>query len=211
MSRDLSLVTIDNIGKDVVYPFFAVELKFDGSKVLRLWTGTGSLTLEDGTVWYGAGSLLGISSIEETSEMSVRGATITLSGIPSEVISLALREPYQGRVCNIYFGTFSYGNLLQQDGAFILLQDGSRIELQTGETGFNSIFSGYMDQMSIEDSAETCNVEVTVENKLIDLERARVARFTSGYQKSVYPSDRGLDFIEGMQDKPLTWGKKSAS
>ena len=211
MSRDLDPSTIKAISEDVVYPFFAVELKFDGNNILRFWTGQGLLTLPDGTEWYGAGSLLGISSIEETSEMSVRGATVTLSGIPSEVLSLALSEPYQGRVCNIYFGTFSAGNLLQQDGTFILLQDGSRIELQTGEAGFNNIFSGYMDQMNIEDGPETCTVEVTVENKLIDLERQRVARFTSGYQTSVYPNDEGLEFLEDMQDRPLTWGKKSAS
>ena len=65
--------------------------------------------------------------------------------------------------------------------------------------------------MNIEDGPETSTIELKVENRLIDLERARVARFTSAYQKSVYPSDRGLDFLEDMQDKPLTWGKKSAS
>jgi hypothetical protein len=47
-----------------------------------------------------------------------------------------------------------------------------------------------------------------VENRLVDLERARVARFTSGYQKSVYPTDLGLDFIEDMQDKETLWGRK---
>jgi len=198
MSRDLTPTTIAALDDAVVYPFFAVELKFDEGtfvpigqtepveKILRFWTGQGLLILPDLTEWYGVGSLLGISSIEETSEMSVRGATITLSGIPSEVISLALSEPYQGRVCNIYFGV-------------------------KGENVFNNIFSGYMDQMNIEDGPETCTVEVTVENKLIDLERQRVARFTSGYQKSVYPNDKGLEFIEDMQDRPLTWGKKSAS
>jgi len=223
MSRDLDPSIIKSISQEVVRPFFAVELKFDDGtfvpigqtdpieKVIRLWTGQGLLTLDDGTQWYGAGSLLGISSIEETSEMSVRGATVTLSGIPSEVLSLALSEPYQGRVCNIYFGTFSSGSLLKETGNYILLQDGSRINVETGETGFNNIFSGYMDQMNIEDGPETCTIEVTVENKLIDLERQRVARFTSGYQTSVYRNDKGLEFIEDMQNRPLTWGKKSAS
>jgi hypothetical protein len=210
MTRDLSTNTLDNIEKDVVYPFFAVELKFDSNPV-RVWTGQGLLTLEDGSEWVGSGQLLNISSIEETQEMSVRGATLTMSGIPSELLSLALSEPYQGRVCNIYFGTFSEkGNLLQQDGAFILLQDGSRIELQTGETGFNELFSGYMDQMNIEDGAESATIEMRVENKLVDLERARVARFTSGYQKSVYAGDLGLDFIEDLQDKEIVWGRSSS-
>lgn len=208
MSRSLDPTTIENINKNVVHPFNAIELKFDGDNVLRLWTGIGTLTLADGTEWVGAGTLLSISDIEETAEMAVKGATISLSGIPSEVISLALSEPYQGRVCNIYFGTFSEeGSLLKEDSDFILLQDGSQILVDTGEKGFNEIFSGYMDQMNIEESAETSTIEVTVENKLVDLERARVARFTSGYQKSIYPNDLGLDFVESLQDQNLSWGR----
>jgi len=184
MSRDLTPTTLAAIDDDVVYPFFAVELMFD-SEVLRMWTGQG--TFNDGVNdWVGAGNLLAISDIEETAEMSVRGATLTLSGVPSEILSLALSEPYQGRVCNIYFGI-------------------------SGENIFNQLFSGYMDQMNIEDGPETSTIELKVENRLIDLERARVARFTSAYQKSVYPDDKGLEFLEDMQDKPLTWGKKSAS
>ena len=184
MSRDLTPTTLAAIDDDVVYPFFAVELMFD-SEVLRMWTGQG--TFNDGVNdWVGAGNLLAISDIEETAEMSVRGATLTLSGVPSEILSLALSEPYQGRVCNIYFGI-------------------------SGENIFNQLFSGYMDQMNIEDGPETSTIELKVENRLIDLERARVARFTSAYQKSVYPYDKGLEFLEDMQDKPLTWGKKSAS
>jgi len=211
MSRDLSDNTIDNISQDVVYPFFATELKFDGDNTLRLWTGQGTLVLEDGTSWVGTGNLLNISAIEETSELAVKGATLTLSGVPSEVLSLALSEPYQGRVCNIYFGTFSQGSILQESSSYILLQDGSRINLETTDKGFNEIFSGYMDQMNIEESGETSTIQLLVENKLVDLERARVARFTSGYQKSIYAGDLGLDFVEDLQDKQISWGRKSGT
>lgn len=207
MTRDLSTVTIENIDSDVVYPFFAVELQFDGANTLRMWTGQGTLVLQDGTEWVGLGTLLNISSIEETSEMAVKGASITLTGVPSAVLSLALSQPYQGRVCNIYFGTFSTGAILQEGGSYILLQDGSKINLQDGSAGFNQVFSGYMDQMNIQENADTSTIELLVENKLVDLERARVARFTSGYQKSIYPSDLGLDFLEDLQDKQIPWGR----
>ena len=207
MSRDLDPSTLKAISQDVVRPFFAVELKFDGDEVLRMWTGQGTLVLDDGTQWIGAGNLLDISSIEETAEMAVKGATITLSGVPSEVLSLALSEPYQGRVCNIYFGTFSSGSLLKETGNYILLQDGSRINVETGEKGFNQLFSGYMDQMNIDDSAETSTIELKVENRLIDLERARVARYTKYYQKSVYPNDDGLNFVEDLQNRKVPWGR----
>jgi len=189
MTRALTTTTITNINSNTVYPFFAVELKFDGNQTLRMWTGAGTLTLADTTEWFGAGTLLNISSVEETSEIAAKGADITLSAIPSEVLALALSEPYQGRECNIYFGTFNDANQT------------------TAPTNFNEIFSGYMDQMNISEAVDTTTIELKVENKLIDLERARVARFTSAYQKSKFPTDTGLDFIESMQDKKINWGK----
>lgn len=207
MSRDLDPDTIKAISQDVVHPFFAVELKFDGDETLRMWTGQGTLVLNDGTQWVGTGNLLDISSIEETAEMAVKGATLTLSGVPSEILSLALSEPYQGRVCNIYFGTFSSGSLLKETGNYILLQDGSRINLETGEKGFNQLFSGYMDQMNIDDGGETSTIELKVENRLVDLERARVSRYTKFYQQSVYPDDEGLNFVEDLQTRKVPWGR----
>ena len=206
MSRDLNPDTIQSISENVVYPFFAVELQFDGN-IVRMWTGQGTLVLADNSEWVGLGQLLSISAIEETSEMSVKGASISLSGIPSELLSLALSEPYQGRIAKIYFGTFLQGSILQESSYYILLQDGSRINLEDMSANLNELFSGYMDQMNIEEAGDTATIEMMVENKLIDLERARVARFTSGYQKSVYPGDLGMDFIEDLQDKRISWGR----
>ena len=207
MSRDLDPRTTQAISQEVVHPFFAVELKFDGDETLRMWTGHGTLVLDDGTQWVGTGNLLCISSVEETAEMAVKGATITLSGVSSEVLSLALSEPYQGRVCNIYFGTFAKGSLLKESASYILLQDGSRINLEAGERGFNQLFSGYMDQMNIDDGPETSTIELKVENRLIDLERARVSRYTKFYQQSVYPDDKGFDFVEDLQTRKVPWGR----
>jgi hypothetical protein len=181
--------------------------------VLRMWTGVGTLVY-DGVEWFGTGNLLNISSVEETTEISAKGATVTLSGVPSEVISLALSEPYQGRICKIYFGMFSKGSMLDESGNYILLEDGGKIYLDNPQTNFNDlteIFSGYMDQMNISEGPDASTIELAVENKLVDLERSRVRRFTSAYQKSVYPNDLGLDFVEDLQDKDITWGRKSGS
>jgi len=204
-TRDISTAIQNNLEDDVVYPFFAIELEFD-SGPLRLWTGVGTLVFE-GVSYTGTGNLLDVSSIEETTEIAVRGATITLSGMPSEVISLALQSPYQGRVCKIYFGMFSKGSLQKEDGAYILLEDGGKIQLELQETGLTQIFSGYMDEMNIDEGPDSGTIELKVENKLIDLERARTRRYTSEYQKSVYPGDLGLDFVESLQDKKVVWGR----
>tara|TARA_S200002703_G_C3757928_1_gene233256 strand:+ start:399 stop:1085 length:687 start_codon:yes stop_codon:yes gene_type:complete len=207
-TRDLPEQLVESLDDSVFYPFFAVELLFDGDETLRLWTGVGTLVFQ-GLSWFGTGSLLQIDSVEETSEISAKGASVTFSGVPSEVLSLALSEPYQGRKANIYFGNFTGAKLLQENSSYILLQDGSKIELSSKQSPtLIEIFSGYMDQMTIEETGQTSTVELTIENKLVDLERARVARFTSEHQKSIYPQDRGLDFIEGLQDKDIVWGRK---
>jgi len=210
MSRDLATDIITALDDDVIYPFFAIELLFDGDNTLRLWTGLGTLT-HNSQEWVGTGTLLNISTVEEASEIAVKGATVTLSGIPSSVISLALSQPYQGRVCNLYFGMFTVNKLLQQSDDYILMQTGSKILLQTDQTSISNIFSGYMDQMNILETPSTSTIELVVENRLIDLQRARIARFTSEYQKSIYPSDLGLDFVEDLQDKDISWGRSSGS
>ena len=208
MSRTLSTAVEEAIQQDVVYPFFAVELVFDTPNTLRLWTGLGTLIYE-GNEWFGTGNMLDVSTVEETMQIAASGLSLTLSGVPSEVVSLALQEPYQGRICNVYFGMFAYGALQQEDEAYILMQDGAKIGLELRETGVTEIFTGYMDQMEITEDPETSTIRLSVENKLIDLERQRVARYTSEYQKSLYPLDRGLEFVESIQDLKLTWGRSA--
>lgn len=182
-TRDITTVLENALDDEVVKPFFAIEMFFDGDTV-RAWTGVGDATI-DGNTYSGTGRLLDISQIEETSELAARGATVQLTGVDSSLLSLAIQTPYQGRVCNIYFGIASgttYSNLTQ-------------------------IFSGYMDEMNISEGPETATIELKVENRLIDLERQRIRRYSSEYQKSQYPGDKGFDFVEAIQGKPVLWGR----
>lgn len=189
MSRDLPTDFITELTSDVVYPFFAVELDF-ASGPLYFWTGYGDLLI-DGITYIGVGNLVSISSVEETTEIEARGATITMTGIPSSFLSLALQEPYQGRECNIYFGL----SLSNESSTRYLIE----------------IFSGELDQMNISESADSATIAVTVENALIRLERPTIRRFTSEDQKSRFPSDTGLRFVAGLQDKEIFWGRKAST
>ena len=184
MSRSLTTALSNALDDEVVYPFFAIDLYFQ-SETVYLWTGYGELVVGAKT-YLGAGTLLNISSVEETTEIEAKGATITLSGIPSTILSLALDEPYQGRECRIYFGVTS------------------------SPSDYVEIFSGELDQMNIVEEAESCTISVTAENVLIKLERPVVRRFTDQDQKSRYPSDRGLEYIASLQDKEIFWGRKAA-
>jgi hypothetical protein len=220
MSRELPANLAANLDDSVIYPFFAIDMLFDTTPI-RSWTGLGNISY-GGNEYIGTGNLLNFSSVEETTEISVKGATVSLSGIPSDLLSLALATPYQGRVCNIYFGMITRTTSPSYAAAGLepsLVADFSNmyyyyLEIPEPEIltyDFTPIFSGYMDQMNIEEGPETCSIELKVENKLIDLERARVARFTSGFQKSLFPDDLGLDFVESLQDRPISWGKATKS
>lgn len=185
MSRDIPTSLFNALDDAVVYPFFAVDLDFD-SGPLYIWTGYGDLTIGSKT-YIGAGQLINISSVEETTEMEAKGATLTMSGIPSSFLSLALQEPYQGRECRIYFG------------------------MTDNPSDYIEIFSGELDQMNISEEASTATIAVTVENALIRLERPIVRRFTNEDQKSRFPTDTGLRFIAGLQDKEIFWGRKAST
>lgn len=204
-TRSLTPVFEAALDDKVFRPFYTVQLDFDEGTV-RFWTGIGTLVL-GGASYAGAGNLLDISVVDETSDLSARGMELTLSGISSDVLPRALTSPYQGRKCTVGFGAFSANSgLLKQDGDYILLQDGSKILLELTLGGLNTVFVGYMDMMDIKDAGDSATIILKVENKMITLERARIARYNSGYQKSIYPNDLGLDYVESLQEQELTWG-----
>jgi hypothetical protein len=163
--------------------FFAVEAFFDSGAV-RLWTGFGEIQI-GGEEFIGAGNLLGLSEIHEGSDIEARGARISLSGIPAELLGLALNEPYQNRELRIYVGT---------------LDNGMQAHL---------LSRGRIDTMTIQDGGETAAISLTVENRLIDLDRTRIRRYTAEDQKALFPGDTGLDYVAALQGKPLTWGRPS--
>lgn len=208
MSREIGTGIATALEATEVQPFFGVQLYLD-SESLFFWTGLGDLEV-GGITYVGTGQFLKISEMEETAEIAARGATITLSGIPSELISLALSEPYQGRICKILFGAIDANRiyLLQEDGSYVLREDGGRIDITTGEvTPVVELFTGYIDQMIIDEGPETATIALNIESRLIDLERARTLRFTDQSQKSRFPNDRGLEFVEDLQDKQFNWGR----
>lgn len=205
MSRELAPLVKEELSSPILEPFFTVELDFDAGP-LYMWTGYGNLTIGDKT-YLGAGQVLNISSVSETTEMEAKGATITVSGIPSSFLSLALQEPYQGRECRIFFAIVVNEKLLQENGGLMLTEAGDIIITEASGIKLTEIFSGELDQMNIEENADTSVISVTAENVLIKLDRPVVRRFTNEDQKSRFPDDKGLEYVAGLQDKDILWGR----
>lgn len=183
--RDLTSAMQTEVGKTEVAPFLMFEGEFINGKV-RIWSGYGAL-IWNGFEWSGTGTLIQISSVTETNETSANGITVTLSGIPSELISLALAEVKQGASGKVYLGLLEGQNVINDP---ILL------------------FSGKLDVPTISDDGETAVITISYESRLIDLERPRVNRYTPEDQKRLFPGDLGLDYVPSIQDKKITWGTK---
>lgn len=182
-TRDVTTPVLNALDDSVVEPFFAIDIDFDTAPVY-IWNGYGNLTIGSKT-YLGAGELLSLSEVQETTEMEARGASISMTGIPSQYISAALSQPYHGRACRIYFG--------------IVGSPGTYVE----------VFSGELDQMNILESNDSATIQITAENVLIRLERPVVRRFTDQDQKLRYPGDLGLEFVASLQDKDILWGRSA--
>lgn len=180
MSRTIPSAILTALAQESVELFYAIELSFSSSTV-RLWTGFGNRVI-DGQTYIGAGTLLSISGIEEVADLSAKGVTLTLSGIDATLVSAALQEPYQGRSARILFGA-------------------------TDVNDFVEVFSGLMDVMTIQEDGTTAKIELTVESKLVTLQRPNVRRYTSESHKLRYPSDTFFDYVEQLQDKEIAWGR----
>ncbi len=184
MTRDITTALRDEMVARVNMPIGFFEGLFD-SGALRLWTGYGPIQW-NGVEWTGAGNLIGLSELTESQELRAIGATATLSGIPAEIISLALAEDYQGRRCNCYIGAMSNGQIVPDP---VLL------------------FGGTADVMEIDEAGEFASIAVTIESRLIDLERPREHRYEHEDQIAQYPGDLGLEYVSSIQDQPIIWGR----
>jgi len=192
MSRNISAQMQAVSTADVVRPLMFVEADFDTEDggTLNFWSGYGQINY-GGKLYVGAGNLLSIGTIAESTDLTASGARVVLSGIVEPLISKARDADYQGRQLVIKLGA------MDDQGEIIA----SPVE----------IFSGFMDVMTISDSGETASIGVAVENRMIEFDRTRVRRFTAEDQKIDYPNDKGLEYVAEIQEKSIVWGDKKAN
>jgi len=189
------------LAQGTVQPFYAVEFLLDdtsgtradqagyvGNRAIRLWSGYGERTI-DGDTYLGSGDLMTIGDVETVADMSAPAMNITLSGMPGDIVSLALQEPYQRRDCRIYFGAI------------------------INAAGDHSVFTAYvgeLNKMTIQDEAESGTINVLIDSKMVEAQKSSNRRYTSESQKSRYSDDTFFDYVALIQDAEIVWGRKSA-
>lgn len=183
--RDVTEAFIAELTAGSKAPILFYEGEF-ATGTVRMWTGFGTITWDSKT-WTGAGNLGGVSDIQETGDVQANGVTLSLSGIPSEMIALALDDARQGLPGKIWLG------FMAADGSVVADPD--------------VVFAGRLDVPQVDDGATTCTISISYENRLRDLDRAREYRYTDESQKIFYPTDKGFEFVPSLQEWSGVWGK----
>jgi hypothetical protein len=191
MSRPNVTSTYVSSSVSLIQPYVAAYLDFSGSAPVRLWTGNSTQSFNDigGSGSYlGIGTLGGISSISETTEVASKRIDLSLSGIPTEYVSLALSDNYRGRNVVVYLILFNTSMVTYEQ---------------------ITLFRGKMDQLIIDEGSDTSTITVRCESRLNDLNRANDLRYTDEAQRELFPNDKGLQFVASMANKSIYWGNSA--
>lgn len=174
-------------------PVLFVEMQVT-SGFVRLWGGMGSIVW-GGNTWLGVttpqGQVLGgVSRLSERSDVQAQGAAFSLSGIPITALQQVLTECRQNLPANIYIGA---------------------VDLNTGVLLANPYKSwgGYTDVPTIAADGQTCTITISVETRMVDLQRAPEWTYTHADQQVFSPGDDGFKFVAGLQNFQVLWGKSN--
>jgi len=184
MSRAIPAAVLTALGQTEVEPFFALRLNYDGG-AFDVWTGYGDRVI-DGNTFIGVGDILQIDGLSEVADMSATSVTVSVDGVDSNIISAALSSPYQGRSATIWFGVVGVADVVE-------------------------VFSGFMDVMTIQDSGDAARIAVTIESKLVSLQRSKGLRYTSQSHQARngtgFSTDTFFDYTAELADKEILWGR----
>lgn len=181
--RTLHASTLAALASSTLYPAMMFEGEFVGGWV-RLWTGVGDLSY-GGNTYLGVGAFLSCSSIDEGEGTASRGVQVSLTAT-SSLVSAALGSVKQGATGRVYLAFFDNLGVMQ----------GTPVQA----------FAGRLDVPEISRAGDRCTVSISYEDELVDLERARIRRYTPEDQALTDPTDRGFEFVTALQDASVVWG-----
>lgn len=185
-TRDITSTTAAAAAAATIIPIIFAKLELDSGNIL-MHTGLGNVTF-GGDTYVGVGKLGSIGTAEEVSDLSRTPLTLTLSGIPNDLIAIVLGQYYQGRRATIYLGYFDLTTRVLVDTPTI-------------------IYRGNIDSSNIEQD-KTGTVTLSVESRFSAWDKPNVRRFNNADQQLRYPGDTGLEFVEQATDKQIFWGAK---
>jgi hypothetical protein len=167
----------------VVRGIYFVRLHFDAGLVA--WhSGFGDIWL-DGVPYQGAGTLSSVSVVKEEPGIKAAGVSVGMSGIPEEIVALALGQQYINRKAYVHFTPLDDGDQ-PVIAAPVLLFRGTMDSIN-GTMGSNAGFT------------------ITLKSRLADWERPRKVLYSDVEQQQLYPGDRGMEYMAQLSQKKIIW------
>lgn len=164
--------------------FFQLEL---ASTYLRVWSDTYDVSW-NGSTWLGNGFLFAFGGYQEKRNIEAVGLKVTLTGEPSTLVSTILNDIRQNKTAKLWLA------FLNSSGAII--------------ADPHLLFNGRLDTATLDDAPDQSRLELALENRLIDLQRAKDYRFTHETQQIFYSGDLGFEYVEQLKEWHQYWGKK---
>lgn len=161
----------------------AIDADFPDGHV-RLSTFPGPLTI-NGNSYVGAGNLGKISLDTETTQLLATTRTYQLSGVDPALVPETEIDNCFGRSFTEYL---------------VWLNAETRKVI-----GFEVNFEGRMDKVARRDGAEPL-IELSVEHRLVILDRSDGWCYTDEHQKQFFSGDNGLDQVRANGSVYITWG-----
>lgn len=195
MPRHLTAAVIAQLVAGSIRPARFLKLQF-ASDTIYAWSGYGKITPSGpatdptstfpyGATFTGLGWFGGVASVAQTSEGVAQNVTLTLSGIPTELLTDAIDQVRESSIATLWLGFLdANGNVIGDP-----LQD----------------FQGALDVPTITEGAATSSLAITAENPLVDLNRPSNRRFTDVDQQLIYAGDLGFQGTGSLQGQYLGW------
>lgn len=145
-------------------------------------------TCRDDIDWNGHTYLGGRqASVDQIREQGgeVIGLSFTLSGVPSELIAVALAEPIQGRIAMV---------------SLALMEPANQKIVEVIE-----LWTGTLDQMPIKEENNMATITVTAEHRGITFARAKGRLYSDAEQQRAFPYDRCLEFLASQAAHQDVW------
>lgn len=130
------------------------------SGVEHVWNGVGSLS-SNGNTYSGVGSMGAVGPIAEGSDVKARGTTVQLSGIDPTLLADCLSDIQQGAPATLWLATFAAGGIQAAYAAF----------------------GGTVNKAPIAMGVKTVTIQLALETKMANLQRATNRRYTMADQR----------------------------
>ncbi len=155
-----------------------------GYRSVHVWSGVGNLAYS-GNTYLGVGSLGSVGDVTEGVEVRADGTTVTLSGIDPTLLSDVQNDIQVGAPATVWLGVLDNGAL-----------SGTPYPL----------FQGTVSTPTVTVNSQNLTITLALENRLLDLQRPTMRRYTSSDQNYYYPDDIGFNWVETLNDSAWVWG-----